>query len=217
MPKNSLANERRERAKNIAHLLDRNSPPAISFLDRQDPFGLLISVVLSAQTTDAQVNKIIHQLLGRFPTPADLAHANLDEVMKFVRSTGFFRLKSERIIALSQQLVELYSGQVPLSMEELTALPGVGRKSANVLLGQLANQPAIIVDTHFARVVRRLDLSSAKQPEAIEREIQALLPFELHYRFSMTINLHGRTICLARGPKCAECLLCSWCPSCHIQ
>jgi len=202
-----------ETAIQIYRILDSISPPQIVFLQQADPFRLLISVILSAQTTDRQVNTVTQELFRQYPGPAELASADPMQVERIIRSTGFYRAKTTHIIATAQQLVQRFSGQVPLSMEELTTLSGVGRKTANCIIGQIAGKPAIIVDTHFGRVVRRLGLTQATDPEAIEQEITALLPFETHYRFSMTVNLHGRQICHAKNPACKECALKTLCAS----
>ncbi|MHC1692394.1 MAG: endonuclease III [Sphaerochaetaceae bacterium] len=202
-----------ETAIQIYRILDSISPTQIVFLQQTDPFRLLISVILSAQTTDRQVNTVTQELFRQYPGPAELASADPIQVERIIRSTGFYRAKTTHIIATAQQLVQRFSGQVPLSMEELTALSGVGRKTANCIIGQIAGKPAIIVDTHFGRVVRRLGLTQATDPEAIEQEIAALLPFETHYRFSMAVNLHGRQICHAKNPACEECALKTLCAS----
>lgn len=203
----------RETAIQIYRILDCISPPQIVFLQQTDPFRLLISVILSAQTTDRQVNTVTQELFRQYPGPAELANADPLQVERIIRSTGFYRAKTTHIIATAQQLVQRFSGQVPLSMEELTTLSGVGRKTANCMIGQIAGKPAIIVDTHFGRVVRRLGLTQATDPEAIEQEIAVLLPPETHYRFSMTVNLHGRQTCHAKNPACKECALKTLCSS----
>ena len=205
------------RAAKVHDILDQTSPDTITFLTQTNPFRLLISVILSAQTTDRQVNEVATALFDRYPTAYDLAQAEVEDVKQIIRSTGYYNAKSRNIITTSQVLVERFDGQVPLSMELRVTLPGVGRKTANVILGQLADQPAIIVDTHFARVVKRIGLTSSSNPEVIEREVASLLPPEFHYRFSMTINLHGRQICHARKPACDSCQLTDWCKAFPVQ
>lgn len=205
------------RAEQTYRILDTTSPTIITFLTQTDPFRLLVSVILSAQTTDRQVNEVAEVLFQRYPTAYLLAHAELEMVKEIIKSTGYYNAKAKNIIGTAQALVERHQGSVPFSMEELVALPGVGRKTASVILGQLANQPAIIVDTHFARVVRRLGLTEAKDPVRIEREVASLLPPEHHYRYSMTVNLHGRQICHARKPSCDICQLAPYCKSYPIQ
>ncbi len=197
--------------------LDLISPSSITFLTQKEPFELLISVIMSAQTTDKQVNEVAHELFSRYPNAFELAQADLEIVKQIIRSTGYYNAKAKHIVQTSQVLVKKFNGLVPLTMEELTTLPGVGRKTASVILGQIAGQPAIIVDTHFSRVVKRLGLTSANSPDTIEREVAKLLPPEHHYRFSMIVNLHGRKICHARNPQCEECPLALWCMSYPIQ
>lgn len=197
----------------IHRILDLESPARIAFLEQTDPFRLLISVILSAQTTDRQVNSVASELFSRYPNPAELAKADIEEVKGIIRSTGYYSTKAAHIIGTAQYLEQYFNSEVPLSMEELTTLPGVGRKTASCIIGQIAGQPAIIVDTHFGRVVRRLGLTASTNAEHVEREIAAILPPETQYRFSMTVNLHGRTTCHARQPKCALCPLAPHCDS----
>lgn len=194
-------------------ILDRTSPGHIAFLTQEDPFRLLISVIMSAQTTDRQVNEVATVLFQRYPTPEALASADIESVKAIIRSTGYFNAKAKHIIATAQAIVGRFHSQVPLSMEELTTLSGVGRKTASVILGQIARLPAIIVDTHFARVVRRIGLTASKDPERIEREVASLLPPDHQYRFSMVANLHGRQVCHARKPQCETCPVAPYCVS----
>ena len=201
------------RAERSYEILDRISPPQISFLTQRDPFKLLISVIMSAQTTDRQVNEVASVLFQRYPTPKALAAADIESVKAIIKSTGYFNSKAKNIIGTAQDLVRRFESTVPLSMEELTSLPGVGRKSASVILGQIAGLPAIIVDTHFGRVVRRIGLTQASDPQRIEREVAHLLPPEKHYRYSMIVNLHGRQVCHARKPACETCPIAFFCES----
>lgn len=206
-----------ERALHTYEILDTISPSNITFLNQTDPFRLLVSVILSAQTTDRQVNEVASVLFEKYPSVESLAHADIDSVKEIIRSTGYFNAKAKNIIGTAKALLEKYGGVVPFSMEELVKLPGVGRKTASVIIGQLDNQPAIIVDTHFARVVRRLGLTVATDPERIEREVAKLLPPANHYRYSMIVNLHGRQVCHARKPQCELCQLAPYCKSYPIQ
>ncbi len=203
----------KERALNTYRVLDEISPPTITFLEQSEPYQLLISVILSAQTTDRQVNAIAGELFKRFPTPLELSLAPTEEVIPYIRSTGFFNTKAKNIVGTAKVFVENFQGEVPLTMDELLTLPGVGRKTANVILGQLAAMPAIIVDTHFARVVRRIGLTPKSESDVIEREVAKLLPPANHYRYSMVTNLHGREICHARKPLCHICPIAEWCKS----
>ncbi len=211
--KETNGNTLKHKAIAIANLLDSNSPEKIVFLKQDDPFRLLVCVILSAQTTDNQVNKVADTLFTRYPEPKDLGNADLEEVKSIIRSTGYYNTKAAHIIGTAQQMVSSYGGKVPLDMRELTKLPGVGRKTANCIIGQIAKEPAIIVDTHFGRVVRRLGLTAATEADQVEKELVDLLPPETQYRFSMTINLHGRTVCLAKKPQCNICKLAPYCDS----
>lgn len=196
----------------IAGILDTVAPPQISFLDAKEPFRHLISVILSAQTTDRQVNIVAKDLFAKYPDARALAQAPLEDVRTIIRSTGYYNAKSKNIIACSQELVKRYGGSVPGTMEDLTSLPGVGRKTANCILGGVYGLPAIIVDTHFGRVVQRLGLVTSDDPAKIEKQIVELLPEEKQYRFSMTVNWYGRVRCHAKAPECPTCVLWELCP-----
>ncbi len=202
----------RSRIRRVAAILDENSPQDITFIEATDPFELLICVILSAQTTDRQVNIVAKKLFAAYPTAMELAAADEEQVRQIIRSTGFFNTKARNIIACSQALVEHHGGNVPLTMETLVTLPGAGRKTANCVLGNLLGAPAVIVDTHFARVVTRLGFVKESDPAKIEQRIRGLLPQYMLYRFSMTVNLHGRAVCDAKKPKCGSCLLRDLCP-----
>jgi endonuclease-3 len=208
---------KKDRAIQVYHILDEASPSVITFLEQTDPFRLLISVILSAQTTDRQVNEVATVLFATYPTVESLAHADSESVKQIIRSTGYFNAKTKNIIGTAKALLDDHGGNVPFSMDELVKLPGVGRKTAGVIIGQLDNQPAIIVDTHFKRVVQRLGLTENSDPQRIEREVALLLPPAHHYRFSMTANLHGRQTCHARKPLCRTCLIAPLCNSFPIQ
>ena len=199
-----------QKAETVYIILDELLPPHIQFLDQRDPFRFLISVILSAQTTDRIVNIVTGPLFERFPTVEALASAPLQEVEEIIFPTGFYRMKAKNIKACAQALIDK---EIPSTMEELTQLPGVGRKTASCVLGDIYGKPAIIVDTHFGRVVQRLGLVDTKDPEKIESQIANLLEEEKHYRFSMTANMFGRTVCHAKKPLCEECPLNSICPS----
>lgn len=205
----------RQRILKIHRILDQQYQEDLGFLEAasRGPFELLMAVILSAQTTDRQVNVVSGRLFSRFPGPEGLSRASQEEVEDIIRSTGYFRAKAAHIIGASQMLVSEYGGRVPDTMEELTRLPGVGRKTASVILGSVYHKPAVIVDTHFSRVVRRLALSEKRSPEALEKDIAGMLPGSSQYRFSMTVNNHGRVICHARKPECCSCVLRELCPS----
>lgn len=203
--------ERARRARTIHKILGehiRESDPLLRF---DNCYQLLISVIMSAQTTDAQVNEVTPALFARFPGPADLANGRQEEVEEIIHSTGFFRSKARNIRGTAKVLADRYGGVVPDTMAALVELPGVGRKSANVVLGHCFGQPAVIVDTHFGRVVRRIGLTEESDPTRVEQAIKAIVPPELQYRFSMLINRHGRGTCNARSPLCADCPILDLC------
>lgn len=184
-----------------------------SFLDYHTPFQLLISVILSAQTTDAQVNRCSPELFRQCPDAFAMAQAEIGLLESLVKSTGYYRVKARHISNAARHLVSVHAGEVPQTMEELVGIPGVGRKSAGVILHHIFNQPAIIVDTHFARVSRRLGFTVSEDPLLVERDVAGLFPVEAWGELSMLLNLHGRRVCHARKPQCSECCLVDRCPS----
>lgn len=188
--------------------LRRLYPQAKSLLVYCNPFELLVGVVLSAQTTDVQVNNITPALFARFPDAASLAKAELTEVENLIRTVGFYRVKARNLVRLAQMLE---GREIPDHMEELLQLPGVGRKSASVILSQVYGKPAVTVDRHFSRVVRRIGLTSSEHPEQIERDIMRQFSSSQWSEFSMLINHHGRFCCMARKPRCEECPLSGKC------
>jgi endonuclease III len=187
--------------------------PAVTELTHRDPFQLLIATILSAQTTDRSVNSITPALFSRYPTAADLAAADPAIVQELIKPTGFFRLKTSRIIGASRKLVELFGGEVPGSIEDLVKLPGIGRKTANVILGVGFGVPGFAVDTHVTRLSNLLKLASTKDPVKIERQVCSIVPKEEWTGLSLRLILHGRRICIARRPRCEECILNDFCPS----
>ncbi|OQY35247.1 MAG: endonuclease III [Spirochaetaceae bacterium 4572_59] len=202
-----------ERARIITGILREEYPDRKPLLDYRNPYELLIAVILSAQTTDAGVNKVTPPLFSNYPSPRDLSEALQVEVEEIIHSTGFFRVKAANIIKTARILADQYAGQVPGSMKELVALPGVGRKTANVILNHIFDEPAIIVDTHFIRVSNRLGFTDKKDPEQIERQLKAEIPEDIQSEFSMTVNLHGRKYCHPRKPECGSCPIKDYCPS----
>ncbi|MFA7167846.1 MAG: endonuclease III [Sphaerochaetaceae bacterium] len=194
----------------VYSILDGISPKEIRFLRERDPFRFLCQVVLSAQTTDEAVNVVSKALFVAFPDKHSLATADSREVEEIIHRLGFFRTKAKHLIELAKALD---GKDIPRDIPSLCALPGVGRKTANCYLGDILGQPAVIVDTHFGRVVRRLGLVDSDDPTVIEREIRASLESGKWYRFSMMVNLFGRTICHARNPQCSTCPLATLCPS----
>ena len=184
-------------------------PEADCTLDYKKDYELLFSVRLAAQCTDERVNMITPALFERYPSLEAFANADVSEVEKYVHSCGFFRAKARDIVSCARVLLEKHNGHVPDTMEELTALPGVGRKTANLILGDVFNAPgAVVVDTHCIRISNRLGLvDDIKEPEKIERELRKMLPPEQSSTFCHCIVLHGRAVCDARKPKCEECCL----------
>ena len=201
-----------KRLAEIIRRLEAEYPDRVSLLNWETPFQLTVAVALSAQTTDAAVNKVTPGLFQRWPTPAALAAAAVPEVEEMVHSLGFFRQKAKNLVAAAARIESEFGGEIPRSMEELTSLPGIGRKSANVIRGHIWNLPGIIVDTHFGRVCRRLGLTEEKDPVKVERELGALVPEEKQHDFSMTANFHGRRYCHSRKPDCPGCPLEDLCP-----
>lgn len=194
------------RATKIVAALERAYPDAHCALDHNDPYQLLVATILSAQCTDARVNLVTPALFARFPGPAALADGTQEEIEELIRSTGFFRNKGKNLLAMAAALVERHEGRVPETMDELRALPGVGRKTANVILGNaFGRNDGITVDTHVGRISRLLRLTSATDPEKVERDLMALFPQPKWTLLSHLLISHGRAICIARRPHCAAC------------
>jgi endonuclease III len=191
--------------------------PAVSELEHANPFQMLVATILSAQTTDRSVNSVTPALFARYPDAAALAHANPAEVEAMIKPTGFFHVKAKTIISASAALVERFQGEVPPRIEDLVTLPGVGRKTANVVLGVAFGIPGFAVDTHVKRLTRRLGLTKSTDPVKIEAEVTRMLPPEEWTGFSLRLILHGRRVCLARGPRCPECVLNDFCPSSTVR
>ena len=211
MPRETNAS-RRERAIEVCERLNRRYGPVECFLDHQNPFRLVISVLLSAQTTDAQVNKVTPELFRRWPTPYEMAGASVADVMDVIKSLGFYKTKAKHCVEAARMIVADFDGEVPSTMRELQKLPGVGRKTANIVLNVgFGIVEGIAVDTHVNRIAHRLALSPKtheKEPLKTEQDLLKILPHEYWISF-------GREICSARSPKCAECPLADLCPSCN--
>ena len=191
----------------------RDLYPAVTELMHRSPFELLIATILSAQTTDRSVNLITPELFRRYPAAADLAAADPAEVEKLIKPTGFFRAKTQRIIAASRALVELFGGVVPQDLDDLVKIPGIGRKTANVILGAGFGVPGFAVDTHVIRLTNRIGMVRTKDPVKIEFQVGSMVPKEEWTALSLRLILHGRRICDARRPLCPECVLNDYCPS----
>ncbi len=195
----------------IIRLLEEEYPAALCSLQYDVDWQLLFAVRLSAQCTDERVNKVTPALFERFPTLEDFAEAKQEEVEGLIHSCGFFRGKARDLIGSAQMLLRDYGGKVPDSMEELLKLPGVGRKTANLILGDVYRQPAVVTDTHCIRIAGRLGLTKNKEPVKVERDLREILPPEKSSDFCHRMVLHGRKYCMARKPDCARCPLTGIC------
>ncbi len=197
----------------IVRILAETYPDARCALQHRTPWELLVATILSAQCTDERVNMVTPVLFRRFPTAGSLARAEAEEVESIVRSTGFFRAKTKSILGAARRIVEQFQGRVPSTMEELLTLPGVARKTANVVLGNAFGiASGVVVDTHVSRIAQRLGLSKAEDAGRIEQDLMRLLPGEVWIDFSHQVIFHGRRICAARKPRCGECPLARLCP-----
>jgi endonuclease-3 len=192
-------------------LKEANPHPQVE-LDHVDPYQLLVATILSAQCTDRRVNQVTPALFRRYPRPKDLANAEIPELESIIRSTGFFKSKAKNLVACAIALVQRFHGRVPSTMDELVSLPGVGRKTANVILGHAYGQPAVVVDTHVKRVAQRLVLSKSADPDRIEQDLMRSIPRSQWTEGSQRLLLHGRYVCLARRPTCGVCALYDLCP-----
>jgi len=203
-------------AQEMMDRLCKRYPDADCELDFGSTFQLLTSVILSAQTTDVQVNKCTPGLFKKFPTAKALAEANIEDVKDLIKPTGYYNAKAANIQKCAQALVEKFGGEVPKTLEELTQLPGVGRKTANVVLGVAFGVPGWTVDTHVQRLSGRLGLSNNTEPHKIEIDLQNLYPEKDWTKYSITLIWHGRRLCYARNPNCAECPINDLCPSSQV-
>jgi endonuclease-3 len=207
----------RRHALHTLSLLEQSYPEATCALQHSSPWQLLVATMLSAQCTDQRVNQVTPGLFARFPDPAALAGARPAEVEALVRSTGFFRNKAAHLIACAQAVGAHHQGQVPQTLEELTALPGIGRKTANVILGNAFAVPGMVVDTHVGRVARRLGWAQGNQPARVERELCALLPRERWTQTSHVLIWHGRLCCRAQTAHCSACPVQARCPRLGVK
>jgi len=201
------------RAKVVAERLAVEFPEARCELDHRNAFELLAATILSAQYTDARVNMVTPALFAEFPTPDDLANADVSRVEQLVKSTGFYASKAKNLIGMARALVERFDGEVPRDLDDLVTLPGVGRKTGNVVRSVAFDLPGLPVDTHVGRLSRRLGLTTQEDPVKVELELNKFLPPEEWGRFSLRLILHGRRTCDARKPKCRDCVLVDICPS----
>lgn len=211
MAKESLA-VKKARAAKIVKILDETYPDVRCFLHHETPLQLLIAVMLSAQCTDARVNMTTPALFKRFNSAKDFANADITELEGLVRSTGFYKNKAKNIKAIAGKLLERHGGEVPGTMEELSSLPGVGRKTANVVLGEIFKIPSMVVDTHVTRLSNRLGLATGTDAVKLEYALQEVIAKSAWTNFSHWLISHGRAMCIARKPKCTMCVLLKLCP-----
>jgi endonuclease III len=210
-PESELALKRR--ARRIHRALAEQYPYAVAELDFRNPFELVVATVLSAQTTDVRVNSVTPALFTRYPDARALAEADETELQEMIRSTGFFRNKAQSLLALANRIVDEYDGEVPDRHEDLVTLAGVGRKTANVVLGNAFGIPGISVDTHFARLSRRFGWTDSNDPLRIEADVAKLFEPKEWTMLSHRVIFHGRRVCHARKPACGACVVAQWCPA----
>jgi endonuclease-3 len=208
---------RRARATEVYDLLAAEYPDAHCELDFEDPFQLAVATILSAQTTDQRVNMVTPELFRRYPSAKALASALQEDVEEIIRSTGFFRNKAKNIIGFARGLMADHDGEVPASMDALAALPGVGRKTANVILGNAFGvDEGVVVDTHVKRLAALLGFTKATTPEKVEEDLMQIFPRERWTMLSHLLIWHGRRVCIARRPKCEDCAISHLCPSSRV-
>ena len=209
-----ITKREKERIIEILRLLDEEYTTDVKcFLHHDNPWQLLIATILSAQCTDDRVNIVTKDLFQKYRSLDDFANADQSELEKDIRSTGFYRNKAKNIIGCTRRLVTDFNGEVPTDIESLTSLPGVGRKTANVIRGNIYHEPSIVVDTHVKRISNRLGLTKEEDPVKIEMDLMKVLPEENWIRYNIQIIMLGRTICTARSPKCEKCFLQHLCKS----
>lgn len=204
------------RAKLAHERLREEYPDAECALHHRNAYELLAATILSAQTTDERVNMVTPDLFRRYPAPEDLAGANPEDVETLVRSTGFYKNKTKSIMGMAAALVERFDGEVPGAMEDLVTIPGVGRKTANVVRSVAMDLPGLPVDTHVTRLSQRLGLTTETDAVKIERDLNPMIPAQERGAFSLELILHGRRVCVARKPRCGECVLADFCPSATV-
>lgn len=199
---------KKQRAEKVCQLLKIEYPEAVCQLNADTPFQLLVATRLSAQCTDARVNLVTPALFKKYPTENELAEAEIEDVEKLIHSCGFYHGKARDLVGMAKAVRDVHGGILPDTIEELTTLPGVGRKTANLIVGDVYKKPAVVADTHVIRITNLLGLvSGTKDPKKVEEELKKILPPEESNDFCHRIVLHGRAVCIARRPKCAECVL----------
>jgi endonuclease-3 len=204
-------------AKTAYEKLSALYPSAHCTLDYHNAFELLCATCLAAQCTDLRVNIVTPFLFAKYPTPHEMAGAAIKDIENIIRSTGFYHNKAKNLVECARKLCDAYGGEVPSSVQELTALAGVGRKTANVVLGEIWHKPAVVVDTHTGRLSRRMGLTKNVDPTKVEHDLEKILPPEISFEFCHLLVYHGREICTARKPKCAECALAGECPRVGVK
>ena len=207
---------RKDRYFHIIKYFQENMPLAETELHYQNPYQLLVAVILSAQCTDRRVNATVPPLFQRYPDPQSLAQASSQDVYQLIKSVSYPNSKTSHLIGMAQKLVNDFGGEVPSDIDDLMSLPGVGRKTANVIASIIYDKPVIAVDTHVFRVAHRIGLSNGKTPAAVEKDLERHIPEELRARSHHWLILHGRYVCSARNPKCYDCALTNWCSSAAI-
>jgi endonuclease-3 len=208
---------KKQRAAKAVELLKTEYPDAICSLVYSDPFQLLIATRLSAQCTDARVNMVTPALFQRFPTPKAMAEADLGEVEELIKTCGLYKTKARDLIGIGKGICEKFGGAVPDTIEELLTLPGVGRKTANLVVGDVYGKPAVVTDTHFIRIVNRIGLTDKKEPAKVEKELRAILPPDESNDFCHRTVLHGRGVCTARRAYCDKCVLGEICKKVNVK
>jgi endonuclease-3 len=212
------SSDQKTQSRRVCAALKRAYPEATCALTHANPYQLLVATILSAQCTDARVNMVTPDLFGRYPDPSSLARAQPNDLENLIRSTGFFRAKARNLLAMANQVVEKHDGEIPRQLDTLTALAGVGRKTANVVLGTAFGiATGIVVDTHVKRLAKRLGLTSRNSPEQIERELMEVVPRSQWVDLSHRLIQHGRRVCLARRPRCDDCALAAICPKVGVS
>lgn len=213
MPKRETKRLREQRVREILSALDREYGTELRcYLNYETPWQLLIAVIMSAQCTDARVNLVTEGLFKKYDTLEKFAFADADELAEDIRSINFYRMKAKNIISCCRDLIKKHGGEVPGTIEELTALAGVGRKTANVIRGNIYHEPSIVVDTHVKRISKKLGLTKEEEPEKVERDLMKVIPKDRWILWNIHLITLGRTVCTARNPRCMECFLRGWCP-----
>ena len=207
----------KKRVDEIIKILEDLYPEGECTLDYDDPLQLLLATQLAAQCTDARVNMVTPALFARYPDAAAFAEAEIEDLEEMIKSTGFYHNKAKNIKACCRRICDVYGGKVPDNMEDLLTLPGTGRKTANLVLGDAFGQPSYVVDTHCIRLTNRLGLTEHREPEKIETDLRRILPPEKSGAFCHRMVIHGRAVCPARKPKCQECALSGLCPKVGVE